>query len=131
MIYHHKKPTPREKLVIVPQILQNRPNRFNSHTGPASQVVFATCTGAAVLHRELRRSGAANAAELCFDVVVIDEAAQALEVGCWIPLLLGDGWWGCGERRRVFFWGGGEVGYPKMFVSIQGCFLDLLFVRIF
>jgi superfamily I DNA and/or RNA helicase len=26
---------------------------------------------------------------LYFDVVVIDEAAQAVETSCWIPLLLG------------------------------------------
>ena len=37
----------------------------------------------------MRRSGAADPKSLQFDVVVIDEAAQALEVGCWIPLLLG------------------------------------------
>lgn len=41
------------------------------------KVVFATCTGAAVLHREMRRSGAADPKSLQFDVVVIDEAAQA------------------------------------------------------
>lgn len=53
-------------------------------------MVFATCTGAATLHRELRRSGVDSGGAV-FDVVVIDEAAQALEVGCWIPLMLGLG----------------------------------------
>ncbi|RHY31203.1 hypothetical protein DYB32_003680 [Aphanomyces invadans] len=44
-----------------------------------SDVVFATNAGAAT---KLLRN-------VVFDVVVIDEAAQALEASCWIPLLLG------------------------------------------
>lgn len=40
-------------------------------------VVLATCVGAA--SRLLR--------EMSFDLVVIDEAAQALEAACWIPLM--------------------------------------------
>jgi AAA domain len=43
-----------------------------------AQVVLATCVGAA--NRLL--------ADAEFDMVVIDEAAQALEVACWIPALL-------------------------------------------
>jgi predicted nucleic acid binding AN1-type Zn finger protein len=44
-----------------------------------SSVVLATCTGAGDKVLLNRR----------FDVVVIDEAGQALEAACWIPLLLG------------------------------------------
>jgi superfamily I DNA and/or RNA helicase len=44
-----------------------------------AQVVLATCVGAG--NRLLR--------ELNFDLVVIDEAAQALEAACWIPALRG------------------------------------------
>lgn len=69
--------------------LRQRERRAVAEVLKHTQVVFATCTGAAVLHREMRRSGAADPKSLQFDVVVIDEAAQALEVGCWIPLLLG------------------------------------------
>ena len=44
-----------------------------------AQVVMATCVGAA--NRLLR--------DYEFDLVVIDEAAQALEAACWIPTLRG------------------------------------------
>merc|ERR1719217_1174377 len=56
-----------------------------------TQVVFATCAGAASLHREIKRGckGEDLKGSLEFDVVIIDEAAQSLEVACWIPLLLG------------------------------------------
>ena len=46
----------------------------------ATRVVFATNAGAA--RREI--------CEERFDLVVVDEAAQALEASCWIPLLKGD-----------------------------------------
>ena len=44
-----------------------------------AQVVLSTCVGAAT--RLL--------AQMSFDMVVIDEAAQALEAACWIPALKG------------------------------------------
>ncbi|CAJ1458896.1 unnamed protein product [Effrenium voratum] len=69
--------------------LRQRERRAVADVLKQTQVVFATCTGAAVLHREIRRGGLGAGSELQFDVVVIDEAAQALEVACWIPLLLG------------------------------------------
>lgn len=65
--------------------LRSRERRAVAEVLRSVSVVFATCTGAATLHRELRRHGV----ELRFDVVVIDEAAQVLEVACWIPLMLG------------------------------------------
>ena len=45
-----------------------------------AQIVCTTITGAA--DRYLR--------DIKFDLVVIDEAAQALEVACWIPILRGE-----------------------------------------
>eukprot|EP00928_Gymnodinium_smaydae_P010815 TRINITY_DN14075_c0_g1_i5.p1 TRINITY_DN14075_c0_g1~~TRINITY_DN14075_c0_g1_i5.p1 ORF type:complete len:1165 (-),score=301.36 TRINITY_DN14075_c0_g1_i5:79-3573(-) len=74
--------------------LRQRERRAVAEVLRHTQVVFATCAGAATLHRELRRGGGAgtagdSASELWFDVVVIDEAAQALEAACWIPMLLG------------------------------------------
>jgi len=54
-----------------------------------TQVVFATCAGAATVHREIKKGAGDAGAALVFDVVIIDEAAQALEVSCWIPMLLG------------------------------------------
>ena len=44
-----------------------------------AQVVLATCVGAG--NRLLR--------DRIFDLVIVDEAAQALEAACWIPALLG------------------------------------------
>jgi len=52
---------------VVTELLQN------------TQVVMATCVGAA--NKLLK--------EMKFDLVVIDEAAQALEAACWIPALRG------------------------------------------
>jgi len=46
-----------------------------------SRVIFATCVGAARLHDDPETNK--------FDVIVIDEAAQAPEITSWIPLLLG------------------------------------------
>eukprot|EP00445_Apocalathium_hangoei_P028724 CAMPEP_0203935742 /NCGR_PEP_ID=MMETSP0359-20131031/73440_1 /ASSEMBLY_ACC=CAM_ASM_000338 /TAXON_ID=268821 /ORGANISM="Scrippsiella Hangoei, Strain SHTV-5" /LENGTH=1115 /DNA_ID=CAMNT_0050865629 /DNA_START=66 /DNA_END=3413 /DNA_ORIENTATION=- len=70
--------------------LRQRERRAVAEVLRHTQVVFATCAGAATLHREIRK-GASDAVggSLEFDVVIIDEAAQALEVACWIPLLLG------------------------------------------
>jgi DNA polymerase alpha-associated DNA helicase A len=48
-------------------------------------VVLATCTGADSRHLELL----GLCQEHPFDLVVIDEAAQALEAACWIPIFLG------------------------------------------
>ncbi|CAK9043567.1 unnamed protein product [Durusdinium trenchii] len=87
-----KKPSQGEKswgaLKELRTELRQRERRAVAEVLKHTQVVFATCTGAATLHRELRRSGVDSGGAV-FDVVVIDEAAQALEVGCWIPLMLG------------------------------------------
>ena len=42
-----------------------------------SNVVLSTCVGA----------GSRLLNQLEFDMVIIDEAAQGLEVACWIPIL--------------------------------------------
>lgn len=59
-------------------------------------VVFCTCIGASSkLLRHIggglrsSRGGSGGTAGPAFDLVVIDEAAQALEASCWIPLLQG------------------------------------------
>jgi superfamily I DNA and/or RNA helicase len=50
-----------------------------------AQVVLCTCTGAggSVL-KVVHKSSSQNCQ---FDVVVIDEAAQSMEIACWIPIL--------------------------------------------
>eukprot|EP00920_Eleutheroschizon_duboscqi_P011769 GHVT01028191.1.p1 GENE.GHVT01028191.1~~GHVT01028191.1.p1 ORF type:complete len:1241 (+),score=192.89 GHVT01028191.1:221-3943(+) len=63
----------------------------------AASVVFATCVGAdnkalqKFVHQEedVCGQGGGKTAARPFDVVCIDEAAQAMEISCWIPLLLG------------------------------------------
>eukprot|EP00913_Durusdinium_trenchii_P011168 g10489.t1 len=78
-----KKPSQGEKswgaLKELRTELRQRERRAVAEVLKHTQVVFATCTGAATLHRELRRSGVDSGGAV-FDVVVIDEAAQALEL---------------------------------------------------
>jgi ATP-dependent RNA/DNA helicase IGHMBP2 len=72
--------------------LRTRERRAVAEVLRHTQVVFATCAGAATLHREIKKGSAGDSSSggsLEFDVVIIDEAAQSLEVACWIPLLLG------------------------------------------
>lgn len=61
----------------------------------AAQVVLCTNTGAQ--DRALR----ALPPEHAFDVVVIDEAAQALEAACWVPLLRGRRAVLAGDHRQL------------------------------
>ena len=61
--------------------LRVREERAVAETVMAADVVLATCAGAA--------SWALKAAGGSFDVVVIDEAGQALEPACWLALLRG------------------------------------------
>ncbi|KAF4696088.1 hypothetical protein FOZ60_002317 [Perkinsus olseni] len=70
--------------------LRSRERRAVSEVIHQSSVVFATCAAAG--GRTLARAmtdGHAESPNRLFDVVVIDEAAQAIEAACWIPLLLG------------------------------------------
>ena len=53
-----------------------------------AQVVLATNVGAASHVLDDYRSGGSGG-DRSFDLVVIDEAAQALEASCWIPILRG------------------------------------------
>eukprot|EP00920_Eleutheroschizon_duboscqi_P011777 GHVT01028199.1.p1 GENE.GHVT01028199.1~~GHVT01028199.1.p1 ORF type:complete len:1218 (+),score=188.32 GHVT01028199.1:1124-4777(+) len=56
-------------------------------------VVFSTCVGANdfFLQKHVYPEEMENGKEITrpYDVVCIDEAAQAMEISCWIPLLLG------------------------------------------
>lgn len=60
----------------------------------AAPIVFTTCAGAAdmslqnLVRGQEARGGEPEMQGMPFDVVVIDEAGQALEASCWIPLLL-------------------------------------------
>ncbi|MEM6852804.1 MAG: AAA domain-containing protein, partial [Planctomycetota bacterium] len=56
--------------------IRKRENVMESQVLNGTSVVFATLAGAA----RVRSS---------FDLVVVDEAAQALEIACWIPILKG------------------------------------------
>jgi len=50
-----------------------------------SQVIFSTCisSGSFIMRKYMSNR------KTFFDVVIIDEASQALEASCWIPILLG------------------------------------------
>ncbi|MEY4673147.1 MAG: DNA-binding protein [Planctomycetota bacterium] len=79
----------------------------------AAQVVLATTTGAAdpVLH------------DRTFDLCVVDEAAQALEAACWVPMLR--------SRRAVL--GGDHCQLPPTVVSEEarrGGLAETLFERL-
>jgi ATP-dependent RNA/DNA helicase IGHMBP2 len=50
-----------------------------------SNVVFTTCNGAFNIDRKLGIK--VPSSEPLFDICVIDECAQALEMSCWIPIL--------------------------------------------
>ena len=63
--------------------LAERQKRSVKELLEASQVVLCTNTGAA------DRALSCLPPEHAFDLVVIDEAAQALEVSCWVALLRG------------------------------------------
>lgn len=56
-----------------------------------TQVVFSTCAGAGEVRKRFAKMNNIRAAEAggLFDVALVDEAAQTLEVACWIPLLCG------------------------------------------
>eukprot|EP00118_Oscarella_pearsei_P021325 m.238719 g.238719 ORF g.238719 m.238719 type:complete len:805 (+) comp40170_c0_seq19:883-3297(+) len=63
--------------------LREREKRALAEVLKGASVVLATLTGA------VKKGPLKHVNEEGFDVVVIDEAAQALEVACWIPLLQG------------------------------------------
>jgi len=58
--------------------LRQRERKAVTDTLSQSQVILATCTGASERCLEKNEK---------FDVVIIDEAGQALEANCWIPIL--------------------------------------------
>lgn len=60
--------------------IRTREERVVKELMQNADVVLATCVGAA--NRKLL-------ADATFDLVIIDEAAQALEAACWIPILRG------------------------------------------
>ena len=64
--------------------MRQREDRVVSSIIASRNIVFATCVGAAseILKKVNLDSGAA-----LFDLAIVDEAAQSLEVACWIPLL--------------------------------------------
>ncbi|KAF4672614.1 hypothetical protein FOL47_000302 [Perkinsus chesapeaki] len=76
--------------ISIIQYTGSRERRAVSEVIGQSSVVFATCTaaGGRALARALEDVYSEGSARL-FDVVVIDEAAQAIEAACWIPLLMG------------------------------------------
>ena len=86
--------------------IRTREERVVHEVVKGSDVVCTTNVGAAAkliqrLFGEGQRRGTASAdgvpgapTQLHFDLVIIDEAAQAIEASCWIPLLLG--------KRAVF-----------------------------
>jgi len=65
--------------------LTNKLNLCNEILLEKSNVIFTTCvsSGGFLLNKWLQKR------KTFFDLVIIDEASQALEAACWIPILLG------------------------------------------
>lgn len=89
--------------------LRRRERLARRQTLSACDVVCCTCVGAAqralrdfvAPRTELEAAGfAGGERETTFDVAVIDEAAQALEASCWIPIALASRV-GASARRRA------------------------------
>jgi len=72
----------RAELAELTKDLRQRESRILQSVLGSAAVVLATCTGA---------GDAVLDGHPPFDWVVIDEAAQAMEAACWIPLLRGSG----------------------------------------
>jgi ATP-dependent RNA/DNA helicase IGHMBP2 len=68
----------RKEISTLRKEIRTREERVVDELLGSAQVVLATCVGAA--NRLLK--------DAAFDLVIIDEAAQALEAACWIPALL-------------------------------------------
>jgi superfamily I DNA and/or RNA helicase len=66
-----------QEMKVLRKEIRTREEKVVSELLQSAQVVLATCVGAD--NRLLRNEA--------FDLVVIDEAAQALEAACWIPVL--------------------------------------------
>jgi len=79
--YNSDRATARREIKVLRQEIRSREERVVADLVGNAQVVLATCVGASssIL---LKNSDP-------FDLVVIDEAAQALEAACWIPTLKG------------------------------------------
>uniref|UniRef100_A0A0G4HFS7 DNA helicase n=1 Tax=Chromera velia CCMP2878 TaxID=1169474 RepID=A0A0G4HFS7_9ALVE len=79
----------KEELRSLRQELRKRERDAVREVLRGAQVVFATCVGADNV--DVRRHLVSEEARDCgcgFDLAVVDEAAQALEVSCWIPMLM-------------------------------------------
>jgi len=65
--------------------LENKLNRYRTILIEKADVVFSTCisSGSFIMRKFL------NLKKNYFDLIIIDEASQALEASCWIPLLQG------------------------------------------
>ena len=75
------RPQLKAELKVLRKELRQREEASVANLLQTTDVVLSTCVGAA--SKLLVRTG------VQFDVVIVDEAAQALEAACWIPLLLG------------------------------------------
>eukprot|EP01038_Epipyxis_sp_PR26KG_P014390 gene14390-19315_t len=69
----------RKELKMLTKEIKTREKTIVHQLIQHSQIIFATCIGAS--------SNLLNDIE--FDLIVIDEAAQALEAACWVPILKG------------------------------------------
>ncbi len=99
----------------------------------AADVICTTNVGAA--SRVLQRvfgggdSGDPAAPALCFDLVVVDEAAQAIEASCYIPVLMGSRLVLAGDHMQVWgVWGVRGVWGGVCGVRCVGCVGACIFV---
>jgi len=95
--------------------LRNRQRKAAEEAVLTADVVLATNTGVSGIHKLVK--------DVMFDIVIIDEAAQALEASCWIPILLG---------RRVILAGDHQQLPPtiKSEVASKGILGQTLFDKV-
>lgn len=78
-----------KELKLLRKELREREGKVVRGLMESAQVVLCTNVGAANSILDKYGPNSSSGAKSGFDLVVIDEAAQALEVSCWIPMLRG------------------------------------------
>mmetsp|Transcript_7547 Transcript_7547/g.13788 ORF Transcript_7547/g.13788 Transcript_7547/m.13788 type:complete len:1087 (-) Transcript_7547:2104-5364(-) len=115
----------RQEVKLLRKELRVRESNVVKDVVKRANVVLCTNAGSTSILKRLRKAKSQNELdeEDMFDLVIIDEAAQAIEASCWIPILLG---------RRVVLAGDHKQLPPtiKSDVAARGLLGKTLFDRV-